>query len=182
MINKKFLVFLIMFLAFMTFSQKGFSETVLSKGSYINGILVQTISSEFNNKQDAVKFLITQDFYINNTVVLPKNSLFVGFVSDLKKAEQGRNGYFSVDFYGIILPTGETIPMKGHLWSSSSSNYFGGELTRRSGHKKIMHRSECFGRRGILQMSEYGPRILGSETKIKAGTEMVVILDEDCVF
>ena len=166
----------------MTFSLKADAELIISKGSYINGILVQTVSSEFNNKQDAVKFLVTQDFYINNTVVLPKNSVFVGFVSDLQKAEQGRNGYFSVDFYGIILPTGETIPMKGHLWSSSSSNIFGGELTRRSGYKKIMHRSECFGRRGILQMSEYGPRILGSETKIKAGTEMVVILDEDCVF
>ena len=178
----KFFTILILFFAILTFSQDVFAEMVIQKGSYINGVLVQTISSEFNNKQDAVKFLITQDFYINNTVVLPKNTLFVGFVSNLKKAEQGRNGYFSVDFYGIILPTGETIPMKGHLWSNSSSNIFGGELTRRSGYKKIMHRSECFGRRGILQLSEYGPRILGSETKIKAGTEMVVIMDEDCIF
>ncbi len=182
MIDKKFLISFIILLYFLTFCQKSFAEMVIQKGSYINGVLVQTISSEYNNPQDAVKFLITQDFYINNTVVLPKNTLFVGFVSNLKKAEQGRNGYFSVDFYGIILPTGETIPMKGHLWSSSSSNIFGGELTRRSGYKKIMHRSECFGRRGILQMSEYGPRILGSETKIKAGTEAVVMMDEDCAF
>ncbi len=180
--NKKFLISFIILFVCLIFNQKVFAEMVIQKGSYINGILVQTVSSEFNNKQDAVKFLVTQNFYINNEIVLPKNSVFVGYISDLKKAEQGRNGYFSIDFYGIILPTGETIPMKGHLWSSSSSNIFGGELTRRSGYKKTMHRSECFGRRGILQLNQYGPRILGSETKIKAGTEMVIIFDEDCVF
>ena len=179
MFNRKIFICLFVFLIGMMITARSFADSYIPKGSFVNGILAQTISSEFNNKQDAVKFLITQDFYSDNTIIIPKNSVFIGYVSDLKKAEQGRNGYFSVDFYGMLLPTGETIPMKGHLFSSSSSNILGGELTRRSGYKKTMHRSECFGRRGILQLNQYGPRILGSETKIKAGSEMVIMLDED---
>ena len=135
MINKNLFIFFIFVLINVCIVSKSYADEIIYKGSYINGIVVQTISSEFNNVDDAVKFLITQNFYINNKIVLPKNSVIIGYISELKKAEQGRDGYFAVNYYKVILPSGETLPIKGHLLSESSSNIIGGKLTRRSGYR-----------------------------------------------
>ena len=44
--------------------------------------------------------------------------------------------------------------------------------------RKIIHRTQGLGD-GVFQSMPDGPRVFGSETKLKAGTDVVIQLDKD---
>ncbi|MDD3594415.1 MAG: hypothetical protein PHX18_07300 [Candidatus Gastranaerophilales bacterium] len=150
----------------------------IPKGTFFRVNLMQTISSEFNKSNDEVKAIVLSDFSILDNIIIPQKSVFAGTILDLKKAEQGRDGYFFVDFDRIILPDGNIIEIKAHLYVTSGSKMIGGALSPRIGHKTTMFRVAAFGTRGIMQLQPDGPRVMGQETKIKAGSEILVELDE----
>lgn len=151
---------------------------IIPKGSVFRGFMGQTVSSEFNNNGDRVKILIPSDFTYENEVLIPKNTLFIGEVLNIEKAQQGRNGLFSVDIVGIVFPDGRSFPIKGYVSSAKNNKVFGGEFSRRSGHKNTLHRSACFGRKGTLQLLQNGPRVMGKETLINMGDFVTIIIDE----
>ena len=151
---------------------------IIPKGSFFRGFMGQTVSSEFNNDNDIVKILIVSDFILNDKVILPKNSVFVGHVKSLEKAQQGRNGLFSIDIDYLIIPDGRQYESKGYLVAKKGARVFGGEFSRRSGHKTTLHRSACFGNKGTLQLQQNGPRIMGKETKINMGEFVTILLEE----
>ena len=155
------------------------APTVIPKGTFFRGFIAQTISSEFNNSGDIVKVLITADFTINDTVILPRNSVFVGEIKNLEKAQQGMDGHFEININSVNFPNGKKYPTKGYIVSAKNKRIFGGGFSKRSGHKTVLHRSECFGSKGVLQLMQNGPRKIGNETKIKMGEMVTILLEED---
>jgi len=151
---------------------------VIPKGSFFRGFMGQTVSSEFNNDNDIIKILITSDFILNDKVILPKNAVFIGHVKSLEKAQQGRDGFFSIDIDYLIFPDGRQFESKGYVVSNKGGRVFGGAFSRRSGHKNTLHRSACFGNKGTLQLQQNGPRIMGKETKILMGDFVTIVLEE----
>lgn len=152
---------------------------VIPKNSFFRGIISQTVSSEYNNSGDIVKVLISSDYILNDKVILPKNSLFFARIANLNSAQQGRNGYFSIDIIQLVLPDGRIFSASGYVISSKSNRIFGGEFSKRSGHKTTLHRSSPFGRKGSMQLLQNGPRIMGEETKLKMGTIVTIVLTEE---
>ena len=153
--------------------------TIIPKGSYFRGLIGQTISSEFNNTDDFVKILITSDFILNDKIILPKNSVFVGQIKGLQKAQQGMDGVFSIDIIALASADGKQYPAKGYIVSKGTSRVFGGAFSKRTGHKTTLHRSECFGPKGVLQLQQNGPRSIGKETKIEMGDVVTIVLEEE---
>ena len=153
--------------------------TIIPKKTFFRGFIAQTISSEFNNSGDIVKVLITADFTINDTVILPKNSLFIGEIKNLEKAQQGMDGHFEIPINTVVFPNGKKYVAKGYIVSAKNKRIFGGNFSKRSGHKTVLHRSECFGPKGVLQLMQNGPRKIGEETKIKMGEMVTIVLEED---
>lgn len=151
---------------------------IIPKGSFFRGFIGQTISSEFNNNGDVVKILITSDFSLNDKIILPKNSVFVGTIKNLEKAQQGRNGFFSIDLNSLIFPDNRQFSAKGYLIANNNSRIFGGEFSKRSGYKTTLHRSASFGNKGTLQLQQNGPRTIGKETKINMGQFVTIVLEE----
>jgi len=153
-------------------------SVIIPQGSYFRGFLGQTVSSEFNNTDDIVKILITSDFTIEDRIILPKNSVFLGQIKGLQKAQQGLDGTFAIDIIALFYPDGRQFPVKGYVIAKGNSKIFGGGFSKRTGYKTTLHRSECFGRKGVLQLQQNGPRSIGKETKINMG-DLVTILVEN---
>ncbi len=153
-------------------------DLVIPKGSFFRGFIGQTVSSEFNNSDDIIKILIPSDFTIEDKVILPKNSLFVGVVKNLQKAQRGMDGYFSIDIIGLVFPDGRQFDVKGYVASNKNNRVFGGAFSRRSGHKTTLHRASPNGKYGVSELMQSGPRMFGKETKIVMGELVNVILEE----
>lgn len=154
-------------------------QLTIPKGMFFRGFIGQTVSSEFNNNNDIIKILITSDFVLNDNILLPKNSLFIGTVKNLQKAQQGMDGTFAIDIIGLVYPDGRQFPAKGYIVSSGNKRTFGGNFSKRSGHKTTLHRSESFGRKGTMQLQQNGPRKIGKETKITMGDLVTFVLEEE---
>ena len=151
---------------------------IIPKGSIFRGFMGENVSSEFNNEGDVVKVLINSDFIWDNEIIVPKNSFFLAQVKNLEKAQQGRNGFFSVDIIGLVFPDGRKFDAKGYIPAGKANRIFGGEFARRSGHKTVLHRATPNGRKGAMQLLQNGPRIMGKETLIKMGEFVTIIIEE----
>ena len=148
------------------------------KGSFFRGFISQTVSSEYNNSGDFIKVLLNSDYILNDEILIPKNSYFIGQISNLQKAQRGQDGYFSINIIQLVLPDGKNYSTKGYIISSKKSKTFGGNFSRRAEYKTTLHRGTPVGRKGTLYLQQNGPRMMGNETKIKMG-EMVTILIEE---
>ena len=151
---------------------------IIPKGSIFRGFMGETVSSEFNNEGDIIKVLIPSDFIFDNEIIVPKNSIFLAQVKNLEKAQQGRNGLFSVDIIGLVFPDGRKYEIKGYIPSGKNNRVFGGEFARRSGHKTVLHRASPNGRKGVMQLLQNGPRIMGKETMLRMGDFVTIIIEE----
>ena len=158
--------------------EENYNPLIIPKGSIFRGLIGQTVSSEYNNNGDIVKILVPSDFIYENRVVVPKNSMFIGQIYALEKAQQGRNGLFSINIIGIIFPDDRKVPLKGYVTSVKNNRVFGGEFSRRSGHKTVLHRATPNGRKGVLQLQQNGPRVMGKETFIKMGDLVTLVIEE----
>lgn len=192
---KKFILFLFVFFTIITYPanalygnydeffddivEKEKINHIIPKNSFFRGIISQTVSSEYNNSGDIVKVLITSDYTLNDKIILPKNSLFFAKITNLNNAQQGRNGYFSIDIIQLVLPDGRIVSASGYIVSAKNNRIFGGEFSKRSRYKTTLHRSSPFNRKGAMQLMQNGPRIMGEETKIKMGTVVTIVLTEE---
>lgn len=158
--------------------ENNYQPLIIPKGSIFRGLIGQAVSSEYNNNGDIVKILVMSDFVYEDRVVVPQNSMFIGQVYGLEKAQQGRNGLFSINIIGLVFPDDRQIPLKGAVTSTKSNKVFGGEFSRRSGHKNTLHRASPNGRRGVLMLQQNGPRVMGKETLIKMGEPVTIVIEE----
>ena len=152
---------------------------VIPAGSFFRGILSQTVSSEYINYGDTIKILIPSDFTIQNNIVIPQNSLFIGSISSVGKAQRGLDGYFSIDIIGLVFPDGRQFEAKGYVSFGKNSKLYGGGFAKRIGHKSTLHRSTANGPKGVLMLQQDGPRMLGKEAKITMGELINIVLLEE---
>ena len=157
---------------------KGYQSVYLPTGSFIRGVLQYNISTEFNRPGDPVRILNPSDIYLKEMVVIPKGSVFAGNISELQKPVQGRNGYMKIVITHVIKPNGQIIPMQGHVWTSNKDSIIGGEITPKSSTKGIVHYLDNI-KQPILQEVPAGPRVLGSNTLLTAGSYITIMLDQN---
>ena len=158
--------------------QESAAPMIIPKGSVFRGFMGQAVSSEFNNNGDIIKILIPSDFIYENKILIPKNTVFIGQVYNLEKAQQGRDGFFSINIIGIVFPDNRQFQLKGYIPSSKTNKVFGGEFSRRSGHKTTLHRATPNGRRGVLMLQQNGPRVMGKETLLQMGELVTIVIEE----
>ncbi|MCR4881219.1 MAG: hypothetical protein K6A44_04625 [bacterium] len=158
--------------------EEEYKPLVIPKGSIFRGLIGQTVSSEFNNNGDIIKIVIPSDFIYEDKVIVPKNSMFIGQIYNLEKAQQGRNGFFSINIIGLVFPDNRQFALQGYIPAAKGNRVFGGEFSRRSGHKSTLHRSACFGRKGTLELLQNGPRIMGKEARIQMGELVTIVIEE----
>lgn len=153
------------------------STAVFPAGALLKGTILNQMSSVSSKIGDEVYFLIPFDVKIGKITCIPKKSLITGHVINVERAKPGRNGLVQIKFEHIKFPDGWGAPLVARIWTEQRDGIIGGEATKRNDLKKVVHYIEDIG--AVAQLVETGERVMGQEKIIKAGTELVIVLDNN---
>lgn len=160
---------------------RNYDEIILPVGTFIPVINLQEISTETCPEGYKVKFIATNDLFMYETNIIPKNTEFYGYIEKINEPVVGTNASMKVKITKIIMPDGFEIPIRGYLYTSNN-NLIGGELTPPSEWVKMPHYQSKFQgiswnhRGATLQIRPGGKRCMGQHTKISAGEQQIIIL------
>ncbi len=160
---------------------RGYDEITLPEGSFIPVINLQEISTETCPEGYKVKFISTNDLFMYETNIIPRNSEFYGYIEKINEPVIGTNASMKVKITKLVIRDGFEIPIRGYLYTSNG-NLIGGELTPPSEWVKMPHYQSKFQgiswnhRSATLQIRPGGKRSMGHHTKISAGEQQIIIL------
>ena len=160
---------------------KDYDEIILPAGSFIPVLSTQEISTETCPEGYKVKFISTSDLFMYETNILPRETVFYGYIEKINEPVVGTNAAMKIKITKLILPDGFEIPVQGYIYSSND-NIIGGELTPPSEWVKMPHYQARFQgipwnyRMTTLQIRPGGKRSMGVHTKIPAGDQQIIIL------
>ena len=158
---------------------RDYQGIIVPSGIVVPAINMQEISTETCPEGYKVKFVTTNDLYVEDTNVIPENSEFYGYIEKINEPIVGTNAAMKVKITKLILPDGYEIPVKGYLYSSND-NLIGGELTSPSEWVKMPHYQARYQgiswihRSATLQMRPGGTRSMGSHVKVPAGEQVLI--------
>ncbi len=158
-----------------------YDEIILPVGSFIPVITTQEISTETCPEGYKLKFIATNDLFMYETNIIPRNTEFFGYIEKINEPVVGTNASMKIKITKILMPDGFEIPMKGYIYTSND-NLIGGELTAPAEWVKMPHyQSKYQGiswnhRGATLQMRPGGKRCMGTHTTIPAGDHQIIIL------
>lgn len=160
---------------------RGYTEVTLPEGTFIPVINTQEISTETCPEGYKVKFIATNDLFMYETNIIPRNTEFYGYIEKINEPVVGTNASMKVKITKIIMKDGFEIPIRGYLYTSNG-NLIGGELTPPAEWVKVPHYQSKFQgiswnhRGATLQLRPGGKRCMGQHTKISAGEQQIIIL------
>ncbi|MBR1425003.1 hypothetical protein IJ579_05530 [bacterium] len=162
---------------------RGYDETTLAAGTFVPVINLQQISTETCPQGYKVKFLSTDDLYVEEMTILPKGTEFYGYIEKINEPIVGTNASMKVKINKIVLASGDEIPIEGYIYTSNN-NMWGGELTDPAEYVKMPHYQSKFQgiswnhRSATLQIRPGGKRQMGHHTKINAGERLIIVLTQ----
>lgn len=160
---------------------RGYDEIILPEGTFIPVINAQEISTETCPEGYKVKFIATNDLFMYETNIIPRNTEFYGYIEKINEPVVGTHASMKVKITKLVMQDGFEIPIRGYLYSSNG-NLIGGGLTPPSEWVKMPHYQSKFQgiswihRSATLQIRPGGKRSMGQHTKIPAGDQQMIIL------
>lgn len=110
----------------------------LKEGSFVLVHVTKKFTTDTLQEGDRVYFVAPSDVWLDETKIVPKNSVFLGYVSMLKMPVKGVNAALSIKITNITLPDGSTKEFSGRL-TNGKSDVIGGELTPPASYNKMTH-------------------------------------------
>jgi hypothetical protein len=165
----------------MQLEMRGYDEITLPVGTFIPVITTQEISTETCPEGYKLKFIATNDLFMYETNIIPRETEFFGYIEKINEPVIGTNASMRIKITKILMPDGFEIPTKGYIYTSND-NLIGGELTEPSEWVKMPHyQSKYQGiswnhRAATLQIRPGGRRSMGVHKKIPAGDQQIIIL------
>lgn len=162
-------------------NMRGYDEITLPQGTFIPVLNTQEISTETCPEGYKVKFIATNDLFMYETNIIPRDTEFYGYIEKINEPVVGTNASMKIKITKLVMKDGFEIPIKGYIYSSNG-NLIGGELTPPSEWVKMPHyQSKYQGiswnhRAATLQVRPGGKRSMGQATKIPAGDQQIIIL------
>jgi len=159
---------------------KDIYQTILiQKGTILKGVLQHKISSRINNVNDRVETMIMSDMQKDGVNCIPKGTKILGNISRITKPLEGENASIQIIFNTLKIPDQDNINMMAYIWTPGGYSTLGGELTEKTGYKRIVHNLQGIG--GVVQLVPSGPRSMGTEREFQPGTELVIVLERDII-
>ena len=160
---------------------RNYDEITLPSGTFIPVVTTQEISTETCPEGYKVKFIATNDLYLGDTNVVPRNTEFFGYIEKINEPIVGTNASMRIKITKMVLVDGYEMPVKGYIYSSND-NTIGGELTPPAQWVRMPHYQNRFQgiswnhRAATLQMRPGGTRMMGEHTKIPVGDQRIIVL------
>lgn len=163
------------------FDLRDYDGVIVPAGVVIPVINMQEISTQTCPVGYKVKFVATNDLYIDEVNVIPENSEFYGYIEKINEPIVGTNASMKIKITKLILADGFEMPIRGYIYSTND-NLIGGELTAPSEWVKVPHYQDKYQRIGwihrgaTLQLRPGGKRSMGVHTKVPTGERQLIIL------
>ena len=153
----------------------------LPAGAFIAVMSAQDISTQYCPVGYKVKFISVDDLFLHDTIVLPRGTVFYGYIEEIHDPVVGTHASMKIKITKLVLADGFEIPMKAYIYSSNN-NLIGGGLTPPSEYVKMPHYQQRFQGRfwtfrgATLQIRPGARRQMGQHTRIDSGAEGLIIL------
>jgi len=146
----------------------------IPKGTFIQVVNTQEISTAYSDEGTPVKFISTNDLYLYEINVIPKNTEFFGVVEKINEPVIGTNASMVIKINKMRLRDGFEMPLSAYIYSSNG-NVIGGELTKPASYDRMPQYQQGFAT-GTLQYVPGATRSMGDNTVIASGAELMIIL------
>lgn len=153
-----------------------FINYTLPAGTAFHVLLQTPLSTEINQLDDPVEVISNQHIYLYEELMFPKNTRFIGKVSQLEPPIQGKEAILAVTFQEIILHNGEKLPIQAHVRTPRKDHTWGGQLTQ--GTKPYLSTQRVAGIGEYNKVVFGGPRAMGTHITIPPGEHWTIILDQ----
>jgi len=152
---------------------RDYSGIELARGSFIPVMNVQEISTQSFDVGSKVKFISTNDLFLYETNIIPKQTEFYGYIDKINEPIIGTNASMIIKVTKLKFVDGFEIPMRGYIYSTNG-NLLGGELTAPASFD-----SKQSLRLGFASMVGCVPgptRRMGEQKIIPSGSDLMIIL------
>ena len=143
-------------------------------GTFIPVMNAQEISTQYCSEGYKVKFIVTNDLFMHETNIIPKDSEIYGYIEKINDPVVGTNAAMKIRVSKLVYSDGVEIPIRGYLYTSNN-NIFGGGMSAPVSYKKMAQRQQRV-RRTTLQLKPSYERQMGTHTMIPAGSNEIVVL------
>ena len=152
----------------------------LPAGTFIPAVSAQEISTQYCPEGYKVKFIATNDLFLYDTKIIPKDTELYGYIEKINEPIVGTNASMKIKITKIVFQDGFEIPIRGYV-HTSNNNLIGGELTQPAEFVKMPHYQSRFQgwynvKGATLQIRPGRTRKMGEHTRIAAGVDLIIIL------
>ena len=148
----------------------------LDAGTFIPVINASEVSTQNCPEGFKTMFIATNDMYLEDVNVIPKDTVFYGRVEDLHEPVIGTNGSMKIRIVKMIYPDGFEMPIRGYIYSSNN-NILGGEMTLPEKYVKMPHYQTRYYAL-TLQLRPGRERKMGVHSTLRAGENKLIILTD----
>ena len=175
------LVLLIFFAGCMVFAEPELSRDYdgieVPAGSFIPVISLQDFSTAYSDSTNLLKFVCYNDVYEFETVIIPKGTVFYGFIEKKNEPVIGTHASMIVRITKLVYQDGFEIPMVGYIYTKNG-NLIGGEMTMPKTWDKMPHYHKGIARHfiGVQQYVPGAERKMGEHVSIASGTNLLIVI------
>lgn len=186
--KKIILTIFIIFISFLCLNlqdNKAQSDTTLrnyrpvkiAKGSFLKAINQRDISTSTIKVGDVLYFINPADVFVGTSNIIPKNSVYLGEVLEVREAVEGINAAMIIKIYKVIKPDKKEYLVDAYVYRNGSTT-IGGDLTAVAYYTRMPHYPGTW-KHGALQYVPTTIREMGKPTVIRAGEEVTFLINDD---
>ncbi len=156
---------------------RNYKPISIAKGSFLKAISQRTISTSTVKVGDIEYFINPEDVFIGTSVVIPKNSVYLGEVQEVLEAVEGVNAAMKIKIYKVITPAKDEFALDAYVYWKGTTTV-GGDLSEVAYYTRMPHYPGDW-KKGALQFVPTSIRQMGHPTVIRAGDEVTFIINTD---
>lgn len=158
------------------FELRDYDGIQLDTGTFIPVMNTTEVSTQNCPEGFKTMFIATNDMYMEEVNVIPKDTVFYGRVEDLHEPVIGTNGSMKIRIVKMVYPDGFEVPVRGYIYSNNN-NILGGEMAPPEKYVRMPHYQTRYYAL-TLQLRPGRERQMGVHTTLRAGENKLIILTD----
>lgn len=148
-------------------------------GSFIPVIALQDFSTAYSDNTNMLKFVCNNDVFEFETKIIPKGTMFYGFIEKKNEPVIGTHASMVVRITKMVYADGFVIPLRAYI-HTTNGNKIGGQMTEPEIYDRMPHYQEKIARHfvGVAKWVPGPTRKMGEHVTIAAGAQLIIVLTE----
>lgn len=156
------------------FEIRDYDAIELPTGTFIPVMSTSEVSTQNCPEGFKTMFIATNDMYLHDVNVVPRDTVFYGRLEELHEPVIGTNASMKIKIVKMVYPDGFEMPIRGYIYSTKG-NMLGGEMTAPVNYRKMPHYQTRY-LALTLQLRPGRERRMGGHTTLRAGENKLIIL------